>query len=711
MSRIHVSIMTCNRPKELDNLLKDINQSRGAHQVSVSVFDDYSDDQNEVQRVALQRAAMFNTRERYGKERFSEWVSFSYGTLEPLTNYDHYIFLPDDVRLCRNFFGRAVEAWETIDDPKKITLNLLVDSSRENISCWTGVIPVEVGHIDYTGWVDGCFISTRRYLEEIHFRVPEKEWDIKNPHLGSGFGYRVSTCLYEKGFKMYRVENSLVKHLAIPSIMNPELRERDSMETVRFVDEYSVLTRAQRKVTASLATIPSRILPLKRVVESLRGQVDRLNIYLNGHELVPEFLKEEWINAALSRDMKGDLGDAGKFFWAEDCEGYYFACDDDIVYPPDYVKRMIAKVEEYGRKAVIGFHGARIPQHPDSYLKSRQTFHCRGQVQTDIPVHVIGTGALAYHTSTITISLEDFRYPNMADIFFAIAAKKQEVSLIVMKHNEGEFQVFDLEDTIFNRTVKQGDEVQTRLLREAAPWEIFSPGRAILDGTVSFKYGGETYSFDFPKPNDHIANMMRKAGSFYELDLLEAIRDREIKGIYIDVGAHIGNHSVYFLKETDASTVISIESFPGNYELLKKNIQRNCNKREEAAVFMQLRGIAGQAGQPVELIPPPSDNSGMASAVPAVVTGEVSFSLDSLVKYLQLDRVDFIKIDVEKFELFVLQGAISILRHYHPVLAIEAVSDQEIEKQRAILSQLGYEMDPTSYGATPVHFWLWEETS
>ena len=117
-------------------------------------------------------------------------------------------------------------------------------------------------------------------------------------------------------------------------------------------------------IRASLASIPARRDSLRRVVESLLPQVDRLGVYLNGYGDVPEFLADDRIDVARSEDH-GDLGDAGKMFWAaEPGVDYHLACDDDILYPADYVARMVAEVDRYGRRALVGCHGALMHDRP-----------------------------------------------------------------------------------------------------------------------------------------------------------------------------------------------------------------------------------------------------------------------------------------------------------------------------------------------------------
>ena len=42
---------------------------------------------------------------------------------------------------------------------------------------------------------------------------------------------------------------------------------------------------------------------------------------------------------------------------------YAFSVDDDIVYPPDYVRRMVTKIEEYRRQAIVGVHCVKLNEN------------------------------------------------------------------------------------------------------------------------------------------------------------------------------------------------------------------------------------------------------------------------------------------------------------------------------------------------------------
>ena len=64
-------------------------------------------------------------------------------------------------------------------------------------------------------------------------------------------------------------------------------------------------------------------------------------------------------------------------------------------------------------------------------------------------------------------------------------------------------------------------------------------------------------------------------GNFYEIRLLEKIKTLNLNGVYIDVGANVGNHSLFFSLFCNASKVISIEADENIYNLLNRNLSDN----------------------------------------------------------------------------------------------------------------------------------------
>jgi hypothetical protein len=64
--------------------------------------------------------------------------------------------------------------------------------------------------------------------------------------------------------------------------------------------------------------------------------------------------------------------------------------------------------------------------------------------------------------------------------------------------------------------------------------------------TVFQFFGRRIELWTHPEP-DHLARVIRSTGQFYEPDVLMKIREIHLPGtIIIDVGANIGNHTVFF---------------------------------------------------------------------------------------------------------------------------------------------------------------------
>jgi hypothetical protein len=181
------------------------------------------------------------------------------------------------------------------------------------------------------------------------------------------------------------------------------------------------------KITASMATIPSRAESLQAAVESLINQVDELIVYLNDWKTVPNFL----VNKKIKLFMGENLGDTGKFYGLESVEGFIFTVDDDLVYPKNYAKKMIEKINKYNRLAFICVHGNHLPKESiKSYYRDKRGVHFSKELTEDVKVDVPGTGTLAYHSSLYRSNINDYERKNMTDIWLYKIAKHQNIPII-----------------------------------------------------------------------------------------------------------------------------------------------------------------------------------------------------------------------------------------------------------------------------------------
>ena len=56
-----------------------------------------------------------------------------------------------------------------------------------------------------------------------------------------------------------------------------------------------------------------------------------------------------------------------------------------------------------------------------------------------------------------------------------------------------------------------------------------------------------------------------------------------------DIGANIGNHTLYFSRNTDAKKIYSFEPFKMNFERLRENV-RNNNISDKVSIYNEAIG-------------------------------------------------------------------------------------------------------------------------
>ncbi len=169
--------------------------------------------------------------------------------------------------------------------------------------------------------------------------------------------------------------------------------------------------------------------------------------------------------------------------------------------------------------------------------------------------------------------------------------------------------------------------------------------------------------------NDPIQRKHR-AGEFYEqqeLSVLSAIFPTG--GTFVDIGANIGNHSLFAALHLKATKVIPFEPNPLAYELLIQNVLVN---RLRDVVSLDFIGYgASDVARGGFGMQKRDRNLGAAKMRAGEGDVEVVRADDALADVTP----DFIKIDVEGMEMQALQGLSGVLARCHPVMLVEV--DQE----------------------------------
>lgn len=210
-------------------------------------------------------------------------------------------------------------------------------------------------------------------------------------------------------------------------------------------------------IVAGIATIPNRVMQCYNTIQSLLPQVDKINLSLNNYTGVPEIFKHPKIDAQLTQGT-----DEQKFRKVEG--DIYLGCDDDLIYPANYVGVIKKKLERF---EIISFHGRNFHSFPiQSYYKSKSSrYRCLDKVAMDIQVQVAGTGCMAFKPERFMITLKDLPHKYMADIQVAIAAKKAGIFPVCIAHEAGWIVYQEVGNTIYDR-FKNDDWQQTSLINK-----------------------------------------------------------------------------------------------------------------------------------------------------------------------------------------------------------------------------------------------------
>ena len=214
-----------------------------------------------------------------------------------------------------------------------------------------------------------------------------------------------------------------------------------------------------------IASLPERKECLEETVFSLYDQIDKIVIGLNNYDDVPYFLHMKKIECYL---LDNSLGDAAKFYKIDEyTNDYYFACDDDIIYPNNYCETLIEKCNKY--KSVVGLHGVNIITPVKSYYKNRQVFHGFSELKNDVEVDLVATSSCLIDTSILKIKLDNFPIPNMADIWLGDLCKKQSIkSYSIQRKDKWIKYSGKMSDkwTIYDDFKSKKDNEQTKIVSE-----------------------------------------------------------------------------------------------------------------------------------------------------------------------------------------------------------------------------------------------------
>lgn len=221
---------------------------------------------------------------------------------------------------------------------------------------------------------------------------------------------------------------------------------------------------------------------------------------------------------------------------------------------------------------------------------------------------------------------------------------------------------------------------------------------------TQFTFAGKKIAIKGYAENDWIYTTIKNQHTFYEIDLLRYMKFALPKqqGVIFDVGANIGNHSVFF-GSIMKHKVVCFEPNPPIYKILQDNLKLNNIDH----LSFQL-GLGAQKGQ----FSIDADHEGAQSNVGAAKlyennAGEIKVEcMDAIGTTILKDNEQLvaIKADIEGMEAEMLKGAIKTINQHQPDVFLEINEAQQMQEIENILLPMGYER-LYAYAGTPVwHF-------
>lgn len=246
----------------------------------------------------------------------------------------------------------------------------------------------------------------------------------------------------------------------------------------------------KKEITVAMASFPPRKAGLILTVNAILPQCDRLCLYLNGYDEVPEELpksdKLEIVLAGPNSDAP-DKGSQGKHHWLDKYpDGYYLTVDDDIFYPPDYTEKMVKAIEKYSRKAIVTCHGTSYKLDAEGHIPKGGLDRAHmlywmydKEFCEDIYVLGCGNGCSGYCPSELgmTCAISSGPIHSGDDGDCALFAQKNKIPIVRMA-TEAEWlrpnaEVWPIEAQFRNPALAKLRDAKARSWKK--PWRLF-PG-------------------------------------------------------------------------------------------------------------------------------------------------------------------------------------------------------------------------------------------
>ncbi|MRG47333.1 FkbM family methyltransferase [Chitinophaga sp. SYP-B3965] len=226
----------------------------------------------------------------------------------------------------------------------------------------------------------------------------------------------------------------------------------------------------------------------------------------------------------------------------------------------------------------------------------------------------------------------------------------------------------------------------------------FTPAFDAATNIFTFNYEGQDIRIKVSDVRDFISFNIIRRRTFYDIADLTATRHYIQPGsVVIDAGSNIGNHAIYYAKICKAAKVLSFEPQEEIFKILQENI--SLNGLNDIVIPYKYALGEHQTKASVDF----RDDHKISSRVAQTNHGGVYLkeaedgnfdmrTLDELFLH-SLDKLDYIKMDIQGFEEKAVKGGRELIKKFKPVIQLECMTKEEYNTVLLpLMTGLGYEI-------------------
>jgi FkbM family methyltransferase len=243
---------------------------------------------------------------------------------------------------------------------------------------------------------------------------------------------------------------------------------------------------------------------------------------------------------------------------------------------------------------------------------------------------------------------------------------------------------------------------KTKIALASLAYRCVAVARAVAgkDNSVVVNRGGLRWSLDLAEGIDFSIYLLGAFEPSTAATIQKLVKPGDVA---LDIGANVGAHTLGLARSVGPQgRVFAFEPTDFAFEKLQRNLALNADlaARTVASQILLAASASDDHPQPQIYASWPLENTG---AVHPKHRGRLATTRNASVDTLDLfaarhniDRLDFIKIDVDGHELPVLRGGLGLLTRLHPVLLMEMSPYVHAEEQNsfadlvALLRDAGY---------------------